>query len=592
MTKHNNKDDGLLRRALTGAALALLMVVSGAQAVVRVGPINPDFGFPLWYEDETGLRLELCTDLAACFFFLPDPALPLSFPDNFPDESFYWASNSLMTGPANPAIGIAQSVRAIIVMGREAAFAGGPVLPGDQVVFSRIRFFIDGYPAMVGNTYRITHPYGTQEFVSVPGDAGPGVKGEGYSATNDVGLSVGDFAASTTVFSTFLIPASLDRATLIASPGALLDPTGAASVPMSGSPLGTNFFRIEGPDIGLLYPAFQCADATLGIGGPGGGGVKDGLGLDVLTDCVETDLFTIQGRVATVQGVGIELAVYGKGDADPDPAQVLPRSFVSVWATSSEGQKLEAGIADGTAVAMTEGVGGHYFAQLIEEIDYPIRPAGTVNPGPVTITNVSDTPPSAKTTMPATQLSFSQVLPTNIPGDGQPTQLNISVLSSNTIDTQTMAGIDSIPAAGSTGTWTGGPGTASGSFTFGNQVPLYAVTVHATDGGSASTTVPLTASLPAPVDTDGDGVGDYVDNCSIVPNADQRDTNGDGFGNSCDPDLNNDGTVNFGDFNLFRAAWLTNDADADFNGDGSVNFGDFNIFRSFWLQAPGPGAQP
>jgi hypothetical protein len=35
---------GPLRRALTGAVLALLMVVSGAQAVVRVGPINPDNG--------------------------------------------------------------------------------------------------------------------------------------------------------------------------------------------------------------------------------------------------------------------------------------------------------------------------------------------------------------------------------------------------------------------------------------------------------------------------------------------------------------------------------------------------------------------
>ena len=570
----------------------MLMIVTTTHAEIRVGPLNPDLGYPLWYEDDTGLQLDLCTDLAVCFFEPPDPALPVSFPDNFPDESFYWAAESFITGPANPAIGVEQVSKAILVMAREGTFANEAVVPGDQIVFSRLRFFIDGYPAMANNTYRITHPYGTEEFTPEPGDAGPGVKGEGYSATTDIGINVGDFAASTTVFPTFLIPAGMDRATLIASPGAFLDPTGAASVQVSGSPLGTNFFRIEGPSIGLIYPDFQCADATLGIGGPGGGGVKDGQGFDVLTDCVESDLFSIMGRVASLQGVDIERAVYGKGDSDPDPANILPRSFVQVWAYSSESQNLEARMADGTVVPMTEGEGGRYFAQLIEETDYPVRPAGTLNPGPVTVTNVGDIPASAKTAVPTTRILFSQVQQTNIPGDGQPTQLNISVSSSNAIDPQTMAGIDSTPAAGFTGTWTESPGSASGSFTFGNQVPLHTVTVHTTDGVSASTPVPLAVTLPAPVDTDGDGVGDYVDNCLIVANTDQRDTNGDSFGNACDPDLNNDGIVNFPDFSIFRAAWLTNNPDADFNGDGIVNFPDFSILVGFWLQSPGPGAQP
>jgi len=92
-------------------------------------------------------------------------------------------------------------------------------------------------------------------------------------------------------------------------------------------------------------------------------------------------------------------------------------------------------------------------------------------------------------------------------------------------------------------------------------------------------------------DSDGDGVTNDLDNCSWVPNADQRDTNADGFGNICDADLNNDGTVNFGDLTLFRSVWLTTDADADLNGDGTVNFGDLTIFQSLWLQAPGPGAE-
>jgi hypothetical protein len=37
-------------------------------------------------------------------------------------------------------------------------------------------------------------------------------------------------------------------------------------------------------------------------------------------------------------------------------------------------------------------------------------------------------------------------------------------------------------------------------------------------------------------DADGDGVPDEIDNCSLVPNADQIDTDGDGQGNACDPD--------------------------------------------------------
>ncbi|MEM7081833.1 MAG: dockerin type I domain-containing protein [Pseudomonadota bacterium] len=92
------------------------------------------------------------------------------------------------------------------------------------------------------------------------------------------------------------------------------------------------------------------------------------------------------------------------------------------------------------------------------------------------------------------------------------------------------------------------------------------------------------------IDGDCDGIVDTSDNCRLSPNTPQRDTDGDGFGNACDPDLNNDQIVNFIDISLFSARFLTSDADADLNGDGAVNFLDYVIMTEFFLSPPGPGA--
>jgi len=94
--------------------------------------------------------------------------------------------------------------------------------------------------------------------------------------------------------------------------------------------------------------------------------------------------------------------------------------------------------------------------------------------------------------------------------------------------------------------------------------------------------------VPAVVDTDGDGVADSADNCTLVPNVDQRDTNKDGFGSICDPDLNNDGIVNIQDYSIFRSKFNSSDTDADFNGDGVVNLSDYSIFRAYFGKPPGP----
>jgi glycosylphosphatidylinositol phospholipase D len=93
---------------------------------------------------------------------------------------------------------------------------------------------------------------------------------------------------------------------------------------------------------------------------------------------------------------------------------------------------------------------------------------------------------------------------------------------------------------------------------------------------------------PNETDSDGDGVADDADNCSALANADQRDTNADGFGNACDADLNNDCTVNFADLGEMKSVFFTSDPDADFDGDGAVNFEDLGVMKADFFLPPGP----
>lgn len=91
-------------------------------------------------------------------------------------------------------------------------------------------------------------------------------------------------------------------------------------------------------------------------------------------------------------------------------------------------------------------------------------------------------------------------------------------------------------------------------------------------------------------DEDGDGVTDATDNCTVVANPDQRDTDIDGYGNACDPDFNNDLVVNFADLDDMREAFFSSAALTDLNGDDITNFIDLQIFKQFFFGPPGPGA--
>ena len=121
--------------------------------------------------------------------------------------------------------------------------------------------------------------------------------------------------------------------------------------------------------------------------------------------------------------------------------------------------------------------------------------------------------------------------------------------------------------------------------TDGSLIPLMA---GVTSPGSNNVWQPHTLPVSTMPDSDYDSIPDAQDNCINQPNSDQRDSNGDGFGNVCDADLNNDCIVRIEDLGLFRIAFFSSDEDADFNGDGVVNFSDLGILRTQFFESPGP----
>lgn len=94
-------------------------------------------------------------------------------------------------------------------------------------------------------------------------------------------------------------------------------------------------------------------------------------------------------------------------------------------------------------------------------------------------------------------------------------------------------------------------------------------------------------------DGDGDGVPDAADNCTLIANANQRDTDGDGFGNRCDADFDDNCFTNVSDLAIMRTGFFGTNPDLDLDGSGSVNFNDLSILKALFFQPPGPsGLRP
>lgn len=107
-------------------------------------------------------------------------------------------------------------------------------------------------------------------------------------------------------------------------------------------------------------------------------------------------------------------------------------------------------------------------------------------------------------------------------------------------------------------------------------------------------------------DRDRDGIPDAEDNCLLEPNAPQRDTDQDGYGNRCDPDVNNDGQVltswgqiyprgDRGDLEelVLTARSGPHDPNHDLDGDGVVDDRDLALAQLWLFRGPGPsGLKP
>ena len=246
----------ILAGGLTAPAGAALNAVSPA-----VDPVN---GFPLWYEDSNLLRLGQCLDFNAfCInpqLTLPNQALPLSFPTNFPAEVFYWNATAKIADPA---------VDATLVLALEGTL---PVpAAGQQTVFARIRFTINPRVAAAANVpMTVTHPFGS---ISVTTRA----IGQRLLVTQDVGVAAGIFtgallnAGAGGIVNVDGISIGPFLTAAAPAPARIKDPVtgntyigdGVTAIALTGSPVGTNFFQIVGP-VGSGVNATQTGFTLVG----------------------------------------------------------------------------------------------------------------------------------------------------------------------------------------------------------------------------------------------------------------------------------------------------------------------------------------
>ena len=102
-----------------------------------------------------------------------------------------------------------------------------------------------------------------------------------------------------------------------------------------------------------------------------------------------------------------------------------------------------------------------------------------------------------------------------------------------------------------------------------------------TDGDGIRDEIDLFPNDPAEtIDTDGDGTGDNGDNCIVIGNSDQLNTDSDPFGNACDDDDDNDGIPDSYETANGLNPLDASDAQSDSDMDGLTALGEFTAGTS------------
>jgi hypothetical protein len=372
--------------AASVVALAEIVPPANAGHLTAVGPVSASNGLPTWYKDDNNVRLEPCLDprnslCGALADETPDPDAPITFPDNFPAEVFYMAAGTDQD--------LAGGGRAVSTFALEGAFASDAAAEGEQITFGRVRFFYKGLKT--GATYTITHPYGKDKIVAEqdPG-AAAGVGRIRY--TQDIDPVRGQFGgALNSRIGPFL---KWDPAVAPAAPaGYIGDPDVDHAV--VGSPYSTNFVRIEGPGLAATA-ADQCPNPPAGSNP---------------ADCIQTSLFSLQGKYASNGGIDVDRATYSRSAAGGGTLDVFASSDL-------DPQSIE---VSGTGVDSTRltGENGHYEGRVAYSGDTP--------PATIKVANTGDVPVTAKAVDVVDKVTASAVY------DTAKEELTVNAASSDTL---------------------------------------------------------------------------------------------------------------------------------------------------------------
>ncbi len=131
------------------------------------------FGYPIWYQDASGLQLTHCPAAnPMCIGDPVDPADPVQRFFGTGGESFWWSADAAIDEAG---------VNALLVLGMEGTFGGSEAMvDGGQISFGRTRIRVD---TPVAGTYTVIYPYGQRTFTNVP--AGRGA----INFTGDLGIA-------------------------------------------------------------------------------------------------------------------------------------------------------------------------------------------------------------------------------------------------------------------------------------------------------------------------------------------------------------------------------------------------------------------